>query len=747
MSAVIAFVKVFYDRELSISEHNVKISNILNNHSLIMGKQVINILPEGSAVLNPDDHPFCIGHGSSSVSIPLHFNATVPAEIELMRLDLDSGKEETVKLSKREVNKLAKLVRDQNADPASDGFRWDYPVKKTGVYRLSKVLDEYKLEVQRRSKDTYVVPCPKARFQATDPGQRCIQDLSNLALEVEGTPPLKIHYSRKINEKNHSFHFQSLQPDGFVSPLVGTSSSITTGTESDLDWIRPAKVSVEINESMSSPGQWEYTIDEVFDAFGNQVSYATTEESPKPLSKDLTQTFKVKERPTIKMEKFNLRNPVKIAKGDSTVLPAKFRIADGVEDTAHQITWQFSPIDSLTNSGDHGDQVSYGSFSARNSHEQAKVSQPGLYTLKSVSSGGCEGQVQEPSSVLVLNPLEPSLFISSEEISDKCAGNSIGLRVDLDLVGEPPFEVYYETVTSQGVQKHRHQANSLRSQLELIPQSAGHYRYIFRSMDDKIYKGLPLSGEDKVLEQVVKPAANAWMTGPSGHRKACLDSQVSVDIAFSGDPPFTLEWEMVHDGKRKTHRVTDIEEPNYTITTNPLTKGGEYILALKHVQDKRACRAFLSDNLKIAVRRERPRARFGLLDKKRSVMTKEDERTRLPLRLEGEGPWTVSYRNLNVSSHVIERSIDGENGYLPTQNRGIYELVDVKDSQCPGVIDKSASTFAVDWYARPELDVVKSHSMSQDSKGIFLKQDVCEGDVDAFDITLQGKLCFLRICG
>lgn len=47
---LIGFVKLFYDRELSISEHSVKVSNILHNSSLIMGKQIINILPEGCVV-------------------------------------------------------------------------------------------------------------------------------------------------------------------------------------------------------------------------------------------------------------------------------------------------------------------------------------------------------------------------------------------------------------------------------------------------------------------------------------------------------------------------------------------------------------------------------------------------------------------------------------------------------------------------------------------------------------------------
>jgi nucleoporin POM152 len=44
---LLAILKIFYDKELAISEHNVKVSSIIHNSSLIMGKQIINILPEG----------------------------------------------------------------------------------------------------------------------------------------------------------------------------------------------------------------------------------------------------------------------------------------------------------------------------------------------------------------------------------------------------------------------------------------------------------------------------------------------------------------------------------------------------------------------------------------------------------------------------------------------------------------------------------------------------------------------------
>ena len=42
-----AIVKVAYDSELSISERRVKPADILHNSSLILGKQIIHILPEG----------------------------------------------------------------------------------------------------------------------------------------------------------------------------------------------------------------------------------------------------------------------------------------------------------------------------------------------------------------------------------------------------------------------------------------------------------------------------------------------------------------------------------------------------------------------------------------------------------------------------------------------------------------------------------------------------------------------------
>ena len=39
--------KVVYDREIAVSERLVKPASVIHNSSLILGKQIIHIMPEG----------------------------------------------------------------------------------------------------------------------------------------------------------------------------------------------------------------------------------------------------------------------------------------------------------------------------------------------------------------------------------------------------------------------------------------------------------------------------------------------------------------------------------------------------------------------------------------------------------------------------------------------------------------------------------------------------------------------------
>lgn len=741
-----AFLKVFWDREVAISESYVKVSSVTQNASLILGKQIINILPEGSAVLNPGGAHFCLGGDQSAVSLPIHFNATVPVEIELIRTDLETNSQETLKLSKSQISAIKKLVKKQDQDPDLAEVKFDYPVKKPGAYQLGKVLDEYKLEVQRPTQNTFVVPCPKARVVASPSSDRCLGDLSDLALEVIGTPPLKINYSRVINGKDHSFHFQSLQPEGYSSPLLGShrsSALVLPDDESFVSWAKAETVTVSLNESMHVGGAWQYSVDEVRDAFGNIVRYQSPVDDPemRPKPKYLVQDFNVRERPTARLRGCDLRNPLKVAKGKSTRLPIGFHIT-GQQDTSHTLTWQFSPIDTLTKNGDHGEVVKTDSYSAKNAKDYPTISAPGLYTLRSVASGSCEGEVQEPVSCLLLNPLEPNLVLRSNDIPDKCAGNSIGVAVDFDFVGTPPFIVNYDAIHNGVPERKSFTTNSMRHQEEFIPSVAGTHKYVFKGISDSVYSAQPLSGPDMTLETTVKPVASAFLRKPADVVSACLEEEVEVDVVFpAGEAPFTLEWEVVHDGKRKQFKAEGIQDRSYKIQTSKLLRGGEYSVALVAVTDTSGCRIFLQDELKIAVRRQRPRAAFGLVDGRFKTRTIEDAQVALPIRLSGEGPWTIAVRNLDEGENakVVKKTLKSGNDALDVAQRGVFEIVDVFDRQCHGTVDPKASQFEVDWFPRPELSLLQSPSIHQ-GRGGFIKNDVCEGDMDGFEIGLVGKL-------
>ncbi|KAL8405156.1 hypothetical protein RB594_009883 [Gaeumannomyces avenae] len=745
---LLGFAKAFFDKELSISDQYVKSSSILHNHSLIQGRQIINILPEGSALLNPEGTPFCIGGDRTTALIPIQFNATIPHEVELVRFDLslDHVEEEVLKLSRSQLRAIEKQVKKLSPEGDGSAVTFEFPVKKTGAYKLRRVLDEYKLEVQRQSPHTFVVPCPSVSIGLSPSSDRCLNDLSDLALNVDGTPPLKIMYSRTINGKNHGFHFQSLQPDGFASPLTGTtspsSSLLATGDE-DVTWARSQRVTVSLNESLWATGEWRYSVDEVKDAFGNVVEYASPADDPElpPKGKTLVQSFSVKERPKVHLARCDIRNPLKVARGEKVQLPVVYEGQPQHEDDRpHTLTWEFAPIDSLTKNGDPGDVAIPGSHTGKRAGDLPVVVAPGLYTLKSVSAGTCEGEVREPSTCLLLNPLEPDLTIRSQEIPDTCAGNSVGLEVDLDLVGTPPFKVRYEVVTNGVRRRESVTIQGLRYQMRLIPRQAGTHKYTFLSIDDKLYKNQPLAGQGMTLEQSVKPAAQASMAGEATVN-ACLEDQVEIDVKlYNGDAPFTLEYEIVHDGRRTPYKVTQINSGKYTIKTPALSKGGEYTVALMGVQDKRGCRTSLQEEVKIAVRRQRPRAAFGAVEGRRKALNIEthDAKHKLPLRLAGVGPWTVTYKNRDLAGSTPATStIQGNNGFLTVREPGMYELLEVTDSQCQGTVDPNASTFEVDWLPRPVLSLVEAESISPAGDKL-VKKDVCEGDIDGFEINLKG---------
>lgn len=669
------------------------------------------------------------------MNLPVRVNQTNPILIEVLRLDLNTGENETLSIPSKQLKQLKRQAdkRHANMEPVAHRDLL-LPMRKTGIYRLQRVVDESQLDVRTRTADALVVSCPRALIKNSHTN-KCKGELSNLLLEVEGTPPLKIKYSRQVNHLDRGFSFQNIQPDNLRSPLQNqkASGALFSIKQPDISWAQGQKIDVPLNESLNIGGEWFYTIEEVHDACGNVANYSSVfDEADRPSTKSLSQwhQFSVHERPRLSLTGCNDQRPIEVARGDTVNLPVDFHaVGHGyVGDGPFSVVYTFrggddAPRDTRT-------------LVLKNLDQRTSIKAPGWYSLISVSSQFCPGEVLEPSSCYLHNPPEPELTVRSEKIFDRCANNAVGLLVDLDLTGSPPFRLRYSIETSKGAVTKTQNIDGLRAQLDLTPSEAGSYRYRFLDLEDSVYSPRPLKDKTPILEQDVKPPASAHFLAPREVRKACFGESVSVDVSFLGEAPWTLQYELLHNGKKSKH-VLESETEMATITTDKLVSGGEYRLALTSIKDKSNCKRTLKDSIKIDARSKPPRVAFGQIDKKRSVSALQGSKVDIPLRLSGERPWTVKYKNVDVNPSPVEKTFWNENSVLTVDRQGLYELVEVLDKSCPGSVDESANEFEVSWVPRPRITAVDGSPVGK--AGQVAKQEVCQGDDDSLELRLSGN--------
>ncbi|KAI9785864.1 MAG: hypothetical protein M1816_008191 [Peltula sp. TS41687] len=738
--------KLLYDREIAISERKVKPADILRDAELILGKQTIHILPEGSAMLNPNYESYCIDHKRDTVTIPIRINQTNPVLIELTRIDLETHEHQTISIADKQARALKKqadrrLPKHDVTSPRDLDFR----THKTGLYRLHLVRDESGLLVQKQFSDALVVPCPKASFKPASQ-HKCKGELSNLLMEVVGMPPLTVKYSRIVNREDRSFSFQSIQPENLQTPLEGQQQAMILSADHtvDLTWARPHRIEVPLNESLNTLGSWIYTIEAVQDARGNTANYSLqTVESDRAVatSHPLEHVFTIHQRPKASLETDQSTCDIRVARGRSAALPVKIE-ASGRGDIEMPCTvmYRYTSAERLKPSGEHASNATFATFKVATPGDQPKISRPGLYTLESVSTPYCAGDVLEPTSCMLINPPEPDISITAENIYDSCAGSSIGLRVDLDLIGTPPFEVTYDEIGPSHKVKLAQTVtiDGLRRQLEFRPSESGHYIYHFKSIKDSVYDLRRLPDRGLSVEQDVKPPASAQFAGSNYPTMACIDQRVSLIVNLQGEQPWGLEYEVINGDKRIKHKITDIQDRTYTIWTDPLIDGGEHTVALVSVHDRSGCKVFLSQEAKVNVR-QKPKAAFGLLDGKYTIMVPELTKVALPLRLSGHSPWIVRYKNHDdPSAPSMEKALGNENDVLEVDRQGTYQLLTVRDASCPGTVEEMASEFEIQWIARPKISVPTSSVLEKVGYKKYAKAEVCEGNEDVTELTVTG---------
>ncbi|KAJ5766447.1 uncharacterized protein N7511_004063 [Penicillium nucicola] len=731
---VSGLVKVAYDREVSISERKVKPGDIIHNASLILGKQIVHILPEGSAVLNPDHNALCLDSLKSIIDLPIRVNQTDPIMIEMLRMDLHTGENETITIPTKQLKNIKRQAEKKHT-PGQLHRDLQIPIRKTGIYRLQRVVDESQLDVHTKTVDALVVSCPRA-FIKNSHLDKCKGELSNFALEVEGTPPLKIKYSRQVNNHDRGFSVLNIQPDNLRSPLLNqrTTGPLFSINQPDVSWAQSQKIEVPLNESLNVGGEWFYTIEEVHDAAGNIANYSTIfEESDRPSTKSQSQwyQFSVHERPRLSFDDCNAQNPLRVAKGKSVRFPLQFHSSGHgyYDDGPFSVSYSYT--------GDDQETEDIKTLSQKTIDHVHQIKEPGVYSLSSVSTQFCSGEILEPSSCYLQNPPEPEVAVKAEKIFDRCANNAIGLLVDIDLTGSPPFTLRYSVESSKGATQTKSQRiDSVRTQLDFTPSEAGFYRYYFLDIEDSVYSPRSLRDKTPVLEQDVKPPASAHFVGTAGVRRACFGEQVAVDVSFLGEGPWALQYEIFHNGK-KQKLTLDSDVDAATIRTDKLVSGGEYTMTLTSVKDKSGCKRTLKESIKIQARSQPPHVSFGEIDKKRTVSALQDSKIDIPVRLKGERPWTISYKNVDLHQEPIQQILWEENSVLNVDKQGLYEITGVMDSGCPGTVEQTANEFEISWIPRPQIIAVDGSPVSA-AKEVF-KTEVCQGDDDSMELRLSGN--------
>ncbi|KAK5263785.1 hypothetical protein LTR99_010870 [Exophiala xenobiotica] len=730
-----ALVKVAYDRELSISEHRVKPGDILHNSSIILGKQIIHILPEGAAILNPEKLSFCLDASNPSIELPIQINQTTPISIELQRFDLDTYEVETILIGSKQAKQLKRQADAGHARSDTNTPRvLHYPVSKKGLYQLHRVIDATKLEVRKRSFDVAVVQCPKASISA-ESVNRCSGDLSNLSLQVSGVPPFKVKYSKTVNHKQFSSIVQNVQPradSGFVSDEEA-SQAVMDPNRPQMGWTKSTTESFEINESLHQNGSHSYTIEEVEDGLGNKVTYYSS--NPKDAHAPRVQSLTVHNRPRVSLL-FPGRNAdrlIPVRKGSSTILP----INAGLVDRLHPSDWPLKVKYSFTpDTEGETSQSEDLTFEMPNERSRPQISKAGRYNIDSIDSQFCHGEIVEPSSCLLFNPPEPDLVVDKQDIFDQCAGSPIGMDLNLDFTGTPPFKVRY-TVTHRGKAHPRfREFSGMRGQIQLLEDAAGSYIYNILEVEDSVYGPTSVKHKNFMYQQDIMPPASAAFLGDTHVIKACLGEPASMQVKLSGQGPWDLDYELVHGGKRKKHNIHS-EEENHMILLPGLTEGGTYSVVLTGVKDKSGCRTSLKEERKIEVRAEQPRAAFGHIEGKRSTLALHGKSVTLPLRLKGVAPWAVRIRNLDDPANSFEELLQNANSAFSVTKPGTYEIVSVHD-RCPGLVDSKANTFQVSWIPRPKLSV-KDSAVEEGGAGTLRKPAVCQSDESSLSLALTGN--------
>ncbi|KAG2156607.1 uncharacterized protein EDB93DRAFT_1310685 [Suillus bovinus] len=719
----------------------------------LVGQHTVRMSPISTAHFNPHFQTFCLPLVSPAhVLVPILVNNTIPTNVRYSFIPLGSGRVEYLELGTKELKAIEQarveglqVVRNKDVDgfdeyDDEDDEETDAAARlqktqsllhlrfsKPGTIRLDRVLDSSNVAARLvHPIEVTVVPCPTAQY-TDDVVQdvHCAGETSdvNLTIDIRGVPPLSLQWSKDVNGRKEYFLVEGIEDSGHSH----TAQEVTRARI-------PQKLKVPLSLSLDALGKHTYNLESVIDGMGNVVHLNEGQRDTK-----ITRSLSVLRRPSVSFKACGPGHPTSLLIGSEAPVALAVSNADPV-DGPWDIDVRFEPA-----SGD-GKRIKPWDKKIQTQEDNndivLKAGVPGEYIVTGIRGKYCDGDVLAPETCKVVEKAMPTAEIEWKRIHE-CSGDT-GVSASLIMHGTPPFQVYYRTQRDTEPPRDLFKTfTSSRGELTLQPDHSGHYYYTFVQLSDAYYKKVALDGPS--IDQIVHPLAGADFVGGRGKRvvSSCEGVTVGIEVDLRGTPPWNLELQVVGPRSTDALEITDIKtSPTRILVPIPSVidkEGGTFDVELVSVVDSYGCKRSISvPGVSVNVRR--PTVKFYGKHGQREVTILEDDGADLPLRLTGDGPWKVKYRHMGNPDRLITAVLKSPNDYIHVTQQGVYEILEVTDSQCLGSVIESENTYTVDWVPRPSarLDPATVCTFEPYNRSHILPP-ICNNQDAHVDLELTGR--------
>ncbi|KAJ7170021.1 hypothetical protein C8R46DRAFT_1162713 [Mycena filopes] len=662
--------------------------------------------PLGTARLNPQGSTFCLAESGAYVLVPVLLNNT---DISTLRYSLaplgyqpETGLEklEYFQLSAKELraieeSRLEKLrpaltQREQedeydeyDDDDASDSSSSASTLQKTQSLVHIKIARFGTIRLEQIIDSSNVEARLAYASEVTVvpcPKVQFIEDTSAAVRCAGQDQDLELNIDiRGVPPLSlRWFKVVNERPEHFIVEGIDSDLADGDGKAGTRRKGEPQELKVPLTVSLSAPGSYFYALEEVVDALGNIT----------------TRSLVVLRTPTVSFKNCGPGSPASLLIGSEAHLLISTNTADAL-DAPWEVSLSYKPpVASDDASGARRFYPWKKTLATLGSRRELDVraTAPGEYTILGVKGKWCAGDVLAPETCTVVEKPTPTAEIEWRKIHE-CSGDT-GVSASLVLHGTPPFQVYHTV---------QRDAEPPRESSKSFSTSRG--------------------------ELSIQPA-QAWTL----HKKmlsSCAGSLVDVDVELRGTGPWNLEVRIVSPTGSETLQIRDIKTCEEEASNSHS--------CTVSIEDVYECKRPVSVPA-VTVNVRRIKVTFHIWTESKCTVL-EQERTSLPLRLTGDGVSLTAYLRV-MNSSVQSAVLNSANDVLSVHDAGLYQIVDIADSQCPGFVVAEASTFRVNWIPRPsaKLSAETAAAATYEAyNGSHILSPICENMDAHIDLDLTGR--------